>query len=140
MPDENITLRQASDIAHVTTNALLQAIKRGRLEGKKENDIWYINKQSLEQYRLTKYNRLVTRKGASVYSPEKGYYSVFEVAKVFSDHLNVPYNHTKFYHLIRKGEVKATKRGGMWVIQKDEAVRFLQEEEARLFPFQIRVK
>ena len=71
--------------------------------------------------------------GVLVYDFEKGEFSPTHVAKVIADSTQKPYPVARVYYLLRRGEVKAYKKGAAWVILKEDAVALLEKESDLLY-------
>ena len=86
----------------------------------------------MDEYRLNKYN-VAKRKveGELIFSLEHGYYSVLHVAKTLSAMLGHPYNAQHVYYLIRRGEVPAQRKGGCWVIMREDAIALYEKERGK---------
>ena len=126
------TLQKAANYAHVTRQAIYVALRKKELKGHKVNDRWRISKNQMDEYRLNKYN-VDKRKveGEPIFSLEHGYYSVLHVAKTLSSMLGHPYNAQHVYYLIRRGEIDAQRKGGCWVITREDAIALYEKEKTR---------
>ncbi len=129
-PEEGLmTMRAASQLTHVTRQAIFNAIRKGNLTGQKINGRWYVKLQDLEIYRLNKHNRdLIKSDGDYVFDMEKGHFSVHQVCKVLSATLGHPFPLQRLYYLLRTGQLKGFRKGISWVIEKDDAVELLKQE------------
>ena len=130
-PVEFNDLREVMAYAHVGRQALYLAISKGALKATKKGRKWTIFLKDLEEYRLNKYNRDKGKvDGEPVFDVEKGFFSVFHVAKILSRELGYHYKTQRIYYLIQHGRLKAMKKGSAWVIAKEEVALLLNEELA----------
>lgn len=125
--EEYITIKQAADIAHVTTQAIYTAIRKGALSAIKRCNRWVMTGSSLEDYRLNKYNRDKRKfNGQFVFNIEKGLFSVSQISKIMSNELSRHFSVQHVYYLIRSGALKASRMGAAWVINREDAIVLLQ--------------
>ena len=128
-PEEFNDLREVMAYAHVGRQALYLAINKGALKATKKGRKWTIFKKDLDEYRLNKYNRDKRKmNGELLFDMEKGFFSVFHVAKIMSHELGIQYKTQRLYYLIQSGRLKAMKRGSAWVISKEDLTLLLNEE------------
>lgn len=129
IPEEFFTLQEAANYMHIKRQAVYAALKKGRLTSKRVNRNHVFTRKQLDEYRADKFNRenrLVD--GEKVYDFEKGLLSVNHVAKTISAMLRRPYALQRIYYLIHIGELKAYKKGGTWVIHKEDAKSLYDKE------------
>ncbi len=126
---KKISLTQAANSCHVTRQAIYIAIKKGRLKAAKVGHRWFLSTADLEDYRASKYRRdLREIDGVKVFDLEAGSYSVLYVARAFGEVLQCHYPLQRIYYLLRIGTLAGEKRGGQWVIRREEAKRMLEIE------------
>lgn len=124
--EEFFSLRDAAKYAHMTYQAIHEAITRGKLTATKVNGKWHIFRHDLDNYRANRYNRQERKqRGVPVYDAEKGEFSVQQICKIISHQSGVPFPDQKLYYLLRKGIVKSMRKGAAWVIPKEEAARLM---------------
>ena len=126
---EFVSLRDASEYAKVTRQAIYVAIKKKKLTAVKRRGRWCIFKKDLHSYQLNKHNRhLRVVDGERIYDPEKGLFSIPEVCMMISTKMKQPYSIQHLYYLVRSGQLKAFKRGSAWVISKEAGVELAIRE------------
>lgn len=114
-----VSITEAARINSVTRQAIYVAIKLKKLKAKKEANRWTIDLKDLEEYRRNKYSRAKSMyDGELIFDPNKGYYSVKQVA----DMLGVPAQ--KVYYATRVGLLKAHRKGAAWVIHSDDVMKY----------------
>ena len=129
MTDTFYSLKEAASYAHVTRQAIYIAIRKKRLIAVKPKGQWVVSKSDLDDYRLSKYNRdLKKDEDGYIFDIEKGYFSVPQVCKVISASIGRPYPIQHIYYLLRRGKLKALRRGVSWVIHRDDAIELLRKE------------
>ncbi len=129
MNEKLMTIRQAAEFSRVTKFAIYAAVIKGNLKAKKIGKFWHITPEDLEAYRLNKFNRDRTVfQGELVFDIDKGHLSIAHVAKALSQALKRPYNQQRIYYMIRTGDLKAFKKGGLYVILKEDAEKLLEKE------------
>lgn len=110
-----LSITEAAERNGVTRQAIYVAIKLKKLKASKEANRWQINITDLEEYRKNKYSRTKSVfDGELLFDPNKGYYSVNQVARM----LSVPAQ--KIYYATRVGQLKAHRKGAAWVIHEDD--------------------
>lgn len=136
--DEIFTsLKKAADYAHVTRQAIFLAIKKNQLKAQKSKIkgqiYWIIKRSDLDEYRSTKYNREKRLfEGEHIISLEKDKWSVLHASKTLAHMLGRPYQTAHIYYLLRTGQLRGFKRGGMWVLSPLD-VKELYRKEMGLF-------
>jgi excisionase family DNA binding protein len=116
-----VSITEAARIHNVTRQAIYVAIKQKKLRARKEATRWTIHLDDLEEYKTNKYSRSKSIYGGELlFDPNKGYYSINQVARM----LNVPAQ--KIYYATRVGLMKAIRKGAAWVIHIDD-IRSYQE-------------
>jgi len=127
--EELIPLRKAAEIAKVTKQALYVALKKRGLKAIMKNGRYYLTKNSIDDYRINKYNRDLRKvDGEYIFDLTKGHFSIQQVCKVFSSSLGCPYSFQHLYYLLRTGQLRGFRKGKAWVIPKDEAIALLEKE------------
>jgi hypothetical protein len=132
--DEVFTsLTEAAKYAHVCRQAIFLAIKKKKLKAVqkkfKGQMQWVILKQDLDEYRADKYNRDKCKiEGELIIDLDQDRWSVAHAAKTLSSMLRRPYPAAHLYYLLRLGELRASKKGGRWVISKKELIDLYQKE------------
>jgi predicted DNA-binding protein YlxM (UPF0122 family) len=135
--NEFYSLNEAAQDAKITRQGVYIAIRKGGLKATKTKEPtkyskrgqWVIKKADLDEYRANKYNRDKRKvEGESLFDLDRGYFSVNHVAKIMGKMLNhrVPTAH--IYYMIRKGDLRAYKKGGAWVIKKEDAIALYEKE------------
>lgn len=139
-PDTFYSLRTAGKYAKVTGQAMKSAINKKQLKAEKipityrngaTRMVWRIHKSDIDEYRKSKYirdKRVVD--GEKLYDINEDRWSVLHAAKVLSVMLNRPYTTAHIYYLIRYGLLRAYKRGGAWIIRKQDLVDLYEQENA----------
>jgi hypothetical protein len=145
MIDENhefTSLRDVAKYAHITPQAVYSAIQKGQLKATKKRVLnkrgchleqWTVLVKDLEEYRMSKYDRdkrIVD--GEKLFDIEHDRWSVLHAAKTLSLMLGIPFTTQKMYYLLRVGKITAYKKGGAWIIKKEELLRIYQEEMHKL--------
>lgn len=125
-----VSITEAAKLNRVTRQAIYVAIKLNKLKARKDAARWMIHMDDLADYRKHKYSRARSVfNGELVFDPNKGQYSVNQVAKM----LNVPPQ--KIYYATRSGKLKAYRKGAAWVIDVTEAneykEKFLQKKKRK---------
>ena len=129
-----ISLTEAGKYARVGRQAIFQAIKKKQLKAvkkmlRKNQAQWIISRKDLDEYRSQKYNCEKREfQGEKLIDLEQNRWSVAQAAKVLSVMLCRSYPSAHLYYLLRIGELRAQKRGGMWVISKEELTKIYQKE------------
>lgn len=114
-----VSITEAARINNVTRQAIYVAIKQKKLKATKDATRWTIHLDDLNEYRRNKYSRAKSLyDGELLFDPNKGYYSVNQVAKI----LNIPTQ--KVYYATRIGLMKASRKGAAWVIQAEEVKQY----------------
>lgn len=132
--NEEFTLDQAAEYAKITRSAVYAALRKNKFQARKRGRNWIISRQQLDDYRMNKYNRDDRKvNGEKVFDIERGYFSVGQVATLFSNEykkmgINKIYPRNRLYYLLHQGLVKAHKIGAAWVIHKDEIIRIFEKE------------
>lgn len=128
-----IRICEAAAYAHITPQAIYAAIAKDRLEAFRVGKIWYIKKADFDAYRLSKYCRDLSKdkNGALIFDMEKGEFSVQQVAKIVASEVGIPYNIYRIYYLLKRGELRASRKGNAWVIPKAEAQRLLEDVQRK---------
>lgn len=117
-----VSIVEAARLNRVTRQAIYLAIKQKKLKAYKNPVRWMIDLADLEEYRKQRYSRAKSLyDGELVFDPEKGYYSVNQVARA----LGVPVQ--KIYYAVRIELLKAERKGSAWVIHVDEVERYKRE-------------
>jgi excisionase family DNA binding protein len=131
MTDQNegyMTINQAADYSHVSEQAVYVAIRKGKMVAKKENGKWLVTKKDLDEYRLNKYNRDNRMfNGERVFDADKGFFSVQQVSTVISHEIKRHFPMQHIYYLLRRGDLKAFRKGAAWVIAKEDAISLLEK-------------
>lgn len=129
IPEAFFSLREAAEYMHIERQAVYAAIQKGRLKSKIVNRRHVITRKDVDEYRANKYNRdLRTMEGEPIFDLEKGHLSVNHVSKTIAAMLRRPYPVQHIYYLLRTGELKGFKKGGTWVISKDDAKALYEKE------------
>jgi hypothetical protein len=121
--------------AHVTREAICQAIKRGILKAEKVNGAWITTKSNVDHYIVNKYNReekAKSKEGRKIFDIGSGIMSVKASAKYLSEELGRKVSMQRVYYMIARGYLVAYKQGSSWVVmEKDlrDIVRIEQEAE-----------
>lgn len=138
-PEGKLSIAEAAEYTHVCRQAVAVAIYKGQIKAEKICQRWYTTKEDIDAYRANKYNRdEQMRDGEKLFDPEKGRFSVGQVAKVMSAELGRAYPTHRVYYLLRTGQLKALRKGSSWIIAKEDAIELLQRErgeEARQLGF-----
>ena len=114
-----VSITEAARINNVTRQAIYVAIKQKKLKATKDATRWTIHLDDLNEYRRNKYSRAKSLyDGELLFDPNKGHYSVNQVAKI----LNIPTQ--KVYYATRIGLMKASRKGAAWVIQAEEVKQY----------------
>ena len=122
-----LTISEAAVLNDVTRQAIYVAIKLNKLKAKKRNLRWQIKIEDLQEYQSHKYSRTKSRfDGELIFDPNKGYYSVNQVAKM----LDVPAQ--KIYYATRSGLLNAHRKGSAWVIQESDVKKYKEDYLDRL--------
>lgn len=128
-PEKFFSLSQAAAYMHIERQAVYSAIRKGKLKSQLVNRRHIITRKDVDDYRANKYNRdCRVMDGEPVFDLEKGFLSVNHVAKTIAAMLRRPYPTQRIYYLIRRGEMKAFKKGGSWVITKEDAKALYEKE------------
>lgn len=97
------------------------AIHKNGLVATKQNGKWCIKFSDLNEYRGKKYNRNLRKfNGENVYNIEAGDYSVDWTSKIVTDITKYRLTVQNIYYMIRRGRIKAYRKGCAWVIPADE--------------------
>ncbi len=116
-----VSITEAARINNVTRQAIYVAIKQKKLKARKETTRWTIHLDDLEAYRKQKYSRTKSMyNGELLFDPNKGYYSVNQVAEI----LGVPAQ--KVYYATRVGHLNAHRKGAAWVINTSDIEQYRQ--------------
>lgn len=116
------SITEAARLNNVTRQAIYVAIKQKKLVAAKKDGRWTIELKDLEQYRKNKYSRSKsTYEGELIFDNSKGLYSVNQVARI----LKVPAQ--KIYYAIRVGQVKTSRKGAAWIINKQDMEEYRQK-------------
>lgn len=116
--DEFLTITEAAELFHVTRQAIYVALKIRGLPAIFANNMWIIKKSDLIDYQKNKYSReKSTFNGCPLYDLEGGEYSVNHIAKL------VGADPQHIYYLLRRGELRASKKGRVWIISREELER-----------------
>lgn len=109
-----VSITEAARMNRVSRQAIYIAIKLNKLKAYKTATRWTIQLDDLMEYRMNKYSRSKSvYDGELIFDPQKGYYSVNQVAHM----LKVPAQ--KIYYATRHGMLKAHRKGAAWVIHID---------------------
>lgn len=107
-----------------TKSAIYQAIKIGRLKATYEEKHWWITKEDLIRYHETKYSRMEAKfQGEPLYDLDNGEMSVGHAAKL----CGLQQQH--IYNQIRRGALRASKKGRYWIVRHEELERFHKESK-----------
>lgn len=127
---DTFSLREAAEYAHVKPQAIYVAFRRKKIPAEKNGKKWIVKRSDLDVYRENKYNRDLYKSGGElIFDPEKGHFSVVHVAKVISHITGRRLSVQHLYYLIRKGRLTAFKKGGHFVIKKEDALELLEKEK-----------
>lgn len=127
--EEFYTALEAANKLHITRHSFYMAIKMGKLKARKIAKQWMISKSDLYEYRINKYvgdNRKLN--GEPVFSIEKGHFSVSPITEIFAVELNRTIHKHNVYELIKKGRLRAYKKGTALVITRQDAQDFIERE------------
>lgn len=128
-PDTLITMTQIAAYGNVTRQAVYTAIRKKKLKAAKKKGIWWITKADFDEYRAGKYLREdVKWNGERIHDLEQGHLSVAHVCKIISAMIKMKYPRQRLYYLIRRGDVRAARKGGTWVIMKADAIALYEAE------------
>lgn len=146
--DEFYSLSEASAYARVCRQAIFAAIKKKQLKAEKRMVTnqdgtcrlsWVILKKDLDAYRASKYNREKrVVDGEKLFDIANDKWSVWHAAKTLSGMMGKSYPSTHIYYLLRTGQLRGSKKGGAWVIRRQELVD-LYNRECISPPYRIRV-
>lgn len=121
-----LSITEAAERNGVTRQAIYVAIKLKKLKASKQANRWQINTTDLEEYRSNKYSRTKSMfDGELLFDPNKGYFSVNQVAKM----LGVPAQ--KIYYATRVGQLQAHRKGAAWVIQVEDVEKYREAHVAK---------
>lgn len=129
--EEMLTMAECARYGKVCRQAVFSAIQKGKLLGAKDSrGRWIVNRKDFDEYRINKYNRdmRMSKDGEYVFSIEKGLFSVSQVCKIISHHLNRPYDVQRLYYLLRTGQLKGFRKGFAWVVLAEDAQDLLEKE------------
>jgi excisionase family DNA binding protein len=121
---EVVSVKEAARINGVTISAIRFAIEKKKLKVRKSSKSGRLKiaVDDLEEYRRNKYSRSFSRvNGELIFDNAKGFYSVVQVAKMLG------VLGQDIYYKIRKGALKASRKGSTWVIHIDD-IKEHQEE------------
>lgn len=124
-----LTVKEASELLHITQHAFYMAIKKKKMKAIKIKNRWKISREELDNYRIRKHSRdFKVMDGEIIFSFEKGFFSASQVARIMSEELKRPIKNAYIYYLITKGRLRAFKRGWSWVIKREDAIECLERE------------
>jgi excisionase family DNA binding protein len=107
-----LTVREAAKLKKVTRQSIYLAIRLNRLKAYRDGKNWLIFLGDIKKYNETLFSRKYSRhEGELVYDEARGYYSVKSVSKMTGMSVQ------NLYYAIRKGDLRATRRGKAWVIE-----------------------
>lgn len=115
-PTKMFTIAQAAEQLNISRQAVHFAIRRGRMKCNREKRPIRISKENIDEYNQTLFSRSASKyDGELRHDNSKGFYSPTQLAHLFS--VNVQ----RVYYYIREKKIKATRKGGSWVIHIDDA-------------------
>lgn len=107
-----MTIKEVCEELGVTLSAVSLSIRQKKLNPTQIGNKWYFTKEELERYKAKRYKRTESRhpNGEMIYDKSKNYYSVPEVAKMFS----VPV--LRVYRLIRNKKLNSFRVASAHVV------------------------
>ncbi len=128
--DELLSMPQIIAYAKIGRAAVYTAIKKGRLNAVKDGYYWKVYRSEIDRYRLSKYNRDEREiNGKKIFCVEEGTFSVPQVARIISDELKIAYSIQRVYHLIRSGQLRASRTGTTIVIKREDLIELIEKEK-----------
>lgn len=138
-PDEFNSLSQAAKYAHTCRQAIYVAIRKKQLKAVKKTVLncrgaireqWIIQKVDIDEYRKSKHNREKrVFEGEKLFDIENDRWSVLHAAKTISAMLGRHYPAHHIYYLLRKGEIRGCKKGGAWVLNREQLLSLYNREK-----------
>jgi len=133
-PDDLLSMPEITAYAKIGRAAVYTAIKKGRLTAVKDGYYWKVYRSEMDRYRLSKYNRDEREiNGKKIFCVEQGTFSVHQVSKIVSNELKIAYSVQRIYHLIRSGQLLASKVGSTYVILRDDLIALIEKEKGVKF-------
>lgn len=131
-PKVFMKLYDVAKFANVTKQSIYLAIRKGKLRALKVERRWEITSENLEEYAKNKYSRKNSRiKGELVFDSAKGELSLQQAREFLSQELQVNVPLQRLYYLMRLGKLKSFKKGGAYVLMKEDVLSILKQEIAR---------
>lgn len=129
-PEDLLTLKEVADACHLSKQAVYVAMRKKKIPVVMIKRTWHMKRRDFDAYRENKYNRdeKLDDEGNPVFDVHKGTFSAMQVWKVISATLRRPFTLQRLYYLLRTGELKSSKNGCSWVIQKEDAIDLLKKE------------
>lgn len=140
--EEFYSLKEAADYAHICRQAIFVAIQKGNLKAVKKPLVypngniemrWCILRSDLDEYRKSKHlsdKRIVD--GEKLFDIEDDRWSVLHASKTLSSMIGRPITIYHLYYLLRFGKLRGYKKGGCWIIKRQDLLE-LYEKHAEFF-------
>jgi excisionase family DNA binding protein len=133
-PQELLSMPEIIAYAKIGRAAVYTAIKKGRLTAIKVRGHYKVSRSEIDRYRLSKYNRDEREiNGRKLFCVEEGTFSVHQVAKIVSNELKIAYSMQRVYHLIRTGQLRASRVGRTFVVMRDDLIALIEKEKGVKF-------
>jgi len=136
------SLREAADYINTTRQAVYLAIKKGDLLAIRHQIFnspksagrpqWIIKQSDLDEYRRHKHSPEKRKvDGEQIFDLSKDRWSIKDSAKALHVALGRPYSTQHIHYLLRRGRIRGYKKGGCWVLKREELLRIYQEESSQ---------
>lgn len=129
---ENETLFRISDacrILNISRQGVYVAIKKKKLVATKIGNRFFFKKSVLFEYLNNKYNRDLRKKdGECIFDLKKGTLSVSQATRVYSVGIGYPCSNQRIYYLLRTGQIKASRVGAAWVVDRKSLLKCIERE------------
>lgn len=130
-PEVFSSLTQAAKYMNTERQGVFAAIKKGRLKSTIVNGRHQISRKDIDEYLDNKYDPRERKfQGQKVYNQDEGDRSVEQVALWLSEKLKKPCTSNHIYYLLYTGRVRAFKKGGSWVIKKEDYEALYEQKVA----------
>jgi hypothetical protein len=132
-PEAFHSAKEAAQYSGYTDQAICLAIRQGKLKAKRICDKrWYILRKDIDYYSKFKHTRkLLMRDGKPLYDYENGPYAPEYVADFLSQALDMHFPRQRVYYLMRIGQIKGFKTGGVWAIYKEHILEFIEQNRKK---------
>lgn len=132
--EKYLPLKAIAEYGHVKTGSITTAIKHKKLKGHYRNGRWYVSKEDYDQYRLNRHSKLHAKHdGKKIFDMRKGHLSVEHVAKACCIALGNDFSNRRILYYIKTGHLRAEKKGTVWVIDRNDAEKFIKKMCAQSF-------